>query len=59
MNDAISLLLAGLACAFLSWAFWHFLGNDALSILMTLWLVLAIADNIRLRRKLRERETSD
>lgn len=58
MNDAFPLLFAGLICALLSWAFWHLLGNDAFSVLLNIWLVCAVADNLRLRRKLRKLETS-
>lgn len=54
MKDQILLLLSALACALGAWAFWHFLGTDAFAVLMALALVSAVADNVRLRRKLRE-----
>ncbi|WP_211232018.1 hypothetical protein [Pseudoduganella violaceinigra] len=47
-------MLLALACAFAAWAFWHYLASDAVSVLMTLALVTTVADNLRLRRKLRE-----
>ena len=54
MKDQVWLLLSAVACAFGAWAFWHYLGADAVVALMTLALVSAVADNLRLRRKLRE-----
>jgi len=54
MKDQIWLFLSALACAFAAWAFWHYLDADAVAALMTLALVSAVADNLRLRRKLRE-----
>lgn len=48
------LLLCAIACAIGAWAFWRYLGADAVIALMTLALVSAVADNLRLRRKLRE-----
>jgi hypothetical protein len=54
MRDQILLLLSALACALGAWAFWHYLGADAFAVLMSLALVSAVADNVRLRRKLRE-----
>jgi hypothetical protein len=57
MKDALLLLATGVACSLAAWAFWHYLGNDAFGTLNTLVLVGLVADNFRLRRKLRERET--
>jgi hypothetical protein len=54
MKDQILLLLSALACAIGAWAFWRYLQADAVVALMTLALVSAVADNLRLRRKLRE-----
>ncbi len=54
MKDQIFLLLCAIACAVGAWAFWRYLGVDAVVALMTLALVSSVADNLRLRRKLRE-----
>lgn len=56
MKDQVLLLLSAIACAFGAWAFWHYLDADAVVALMTLALVSSVADNLRLRRKLRETE---
>lgn len=54
MKDRIWLLLSAIACAIAAWAFWHYLDSDAVMVLMTLVLASTVADNLRLRRKLRE-----
>ncbi|MGW8390388.1 hypothetical protein [Pseudoduganella sp. HUAS MS19] len=54
MKDQILLLLSATACALGAWAFWRYLDTDAVVALMMLALVSAVADNLRLRRKLRE-----
>lgn len=56
MKDRLLLLLAGMAAAGLAWAFWHYLGRDALSTLLVLALVALSLENARLRRALRDRE---
>jgi hypothetical protein len=55
MKDSIALLVTGVIVAALSWAFWHYAGENASSIfsaviIMALWL-----DNIRMRKLLRKR----
>lgn len=57
MKDSLLLLALGAGVSFVAWAFWHYLGNDALSTLNTVVLVGVVADNFRLRRQLRERGT--
>lgn len=54
MKDQVWLFLTAVGCAIAGWAFWHYLGTDAVVVLMTLALVTSVADNLRLRRKLRE-----
>ncbi len=54
MKDQLCLLFSALVCALAAWAFWRYLNTDAVLVLMTLALVSAVADNVRLRRKLRE-----
>jgi hypothetical protein len=56
MKDQLLLLISAIACAFGAWAFWHYLDAEAVVTLMTLALVSAVADNLRLRRKLRKTE---
>lgn len=53
MKDNVLLIMTALFCSGLAWAFWHFLGNDALSVLLSIALLSVTADNFRLRRKLR------
>jgi hypothetical protein len=53
MKDSLSLLVTGLVVSAAAWAFWHYLGNDALCTITTVALVGLTVDNARLRRKLR------
>jgi hypothetical protein len=53
MKDSILLLLTALLCSLAAWAFWHFLGSDAITVFSTLMLICVVGDNFRLRRKLR------
>jgi uncharacterized membrane protein YfcA len=54
MKDGILLLLTGVLCACGAAWFFRYFGNDALSVIMLLALIGAVADNARLRRRLRE-----
>jgi len=54
MKEQIWLFLSAVACAIAAWAFWHYLDAGAVVALMMLALVSSVADNLRLRRKLRE-----
>ncbi len=54
MKDQIWLILCALGCAAVAWAFWHYLDNHAVSVLTLIAMVSVVADNLRLRRKLRE-----
>ncbi len=56
MKDQFVLLLSAIVCAFGAWAFWRYLDARAVVVLMTLALAATVADNLRLRRKLRETE---
>jgi len=56
MKDQIWLFVSAVAGALFAWAFWHYLDAEAVVALMTLALVSSVADNLRLRRKLRETE---
>lgn len=53
MKDRILLILAALGCSLAAWAFWHYMDQDALEVLVLVALIAAIADNWRLRRALR------
>ena len=55
MKDNLALLIAAVAFAGLAWCFWSFLGQDAFDVLMLLALVGTVADNIRLRRRLADK----
>lgn len=54
MKDSIALLLTASAVALFSWAFWHFLGQNAFEAFSTVVMFILGVDNFRLRRKLRE-----
>jgi membrane protease YdiL (CAAX protease family) len=56
IKDSLLLLVTGIVCSGLAWAFWHYLGNEALSMIVTLSFAATAADNFRLRRRLREYE---
>ncbi len=53
MKDGLLLLLTGIVCAAGAWLFFHYFGQDAFGILMLIVLFTTIADNRRLRRRLR------
>lgn len=55
MKDRLLLLIAAAALAIAAWGFWHFLDDDAFAVITLIALVGVVADNHRLRRKLRER----
>lgn len=57
MKDSLLLLATGLGLALTSWAFWRFGGHDAISVFATAGFVGAVADNVKLRRQLREMRT--
>lgn len=53
MKDQILLLISALLIAAASWLFWHFLGQDAYSILLMITALYLFFDNARLRRILK------
>lgn len=59
MKDRILLILTAFASAFSAWAFWHYLGQDALTTLMLLAFISVVADNWRLRRALKMSRSSE
>jgi hypothetical protein len=57
MKNALLLLATGGGLSLVSWAFWHYLGNDALNVLNSIILFGVVADNLQLRRQLRKSGT--
>lgn len=53
MKDHALLLVCASISAALAWAFWHFLGEHGLGVLMMIALLGLAFDNYRLRRRLR------
>lgn len=53
MKDVALLCLASALFATLAWAFWNYLGDDGLSAIAIIALVIVGADNARLRSQLR------
>ena len=53
MRDNLILISTALVCAGFAWAFWHYLGEQALGVLTVITLIALAADNYRLRRRLR------
>lgn len=54
MKDSLLLLATGLGLALVSWAFWRYGSNDALCVFAIVGFVSVVADNVKLRRQLRE-----
>ena len=54
IKDDLLLIVTALGCAGGAWAFWHYLGEQALGALSTVALIALAADNYRLRRRLRQ-----
>ncbi|MCS0659990.1 hypothetical protein [Massilia terrae] len=59
MKDRAFLLVTGLLFASLGWAIWHFFGLDSPWVISIVLLVAVIADNARLRRRLRSKSEDD
>jgi hypothetical protein len=53
MKDALLLLGTAAGVSLFVWIIWQLLGKDGLSIFSTFALLITLADNIRLRRKLK------
>ena len=54
MKDSILLLLTASFVSMLSWAFWHHLAGKNAFMFVIFVMTTLIADNIRLRRKLKK-----
>jgi hypothetical protein len=59
MKDVAILLLAGAIVSALAWAFWHYLDDDASTVIATTAIVALLADNARLRNRIRARRDPD
>jgi heme exporter protein D len=53
MVDRFALLITGLFCAVLAWASWHFAGELASGVTVSVLLIAYAVDNFQLRRLLR------
>jgi ABC-type siderophore export system fused ATPase/permease subunit len=54
MKDRLALILTGGVAAIVAAAFWRYLGQDAFSVLSIVAVLTLTADNVRLRRQLRD-----
>lgn len=54
-KDNWLLLFCALVCSGMAWVFWHFLGEHGFVVLMAVVMLALVADNYRLRRRLRRR----
>jgi hypothetical protein len=59
MKDVAVLLLAGAIVCALAWAFWHYLEDDAFSVIATAAIIALSADNARLRNRIRATRDAD
>ena len=50
-KDGFFLLITALVFSGLAWLFWHYAGENAFSIMITLVIVVLFYDNYRLRKK--------
>jgi hypothetical protein len=58
MKDRLLLLAAATGSCAAAWTIWHYLGREALDVLLMLALVSVAAENRRLRRMLRQQSTT-
>jgi membrane protease YdiL (CAAX protease family) len=59
MKDVAVLLLASAIVSALAWAFWHYLDDDAATVIATTVIVALLADNARLRNRIRAVQDAD
>ncbi|MDB6145542.1 MAG: hypothetical protein JWP80_4586 [Pseudomonas sp.] len=59
MKSSVYLLLSAMAVSTFAWVFWHYLGNQASSVLGALIMLALTVDNIRLRRQLKKRAVNE
>lgn len=53
MNDQVLLILTGIFAAAVAWAFFYFAGQNAFSIMNIVLIICLMADNYRLRKKMK------
>lgn len=53
LRVGVLLLVSGLIAAGAAWAFWHYLGENAFPVLMTVVIVAQFLENRRLRQRLK------
>ena len=54
LNDRVSLIIVALVSSICAWAFWHYAGENAFSIFSSLLIILLFADNIKLRKRVKQ-----
>jgi membrane protease YdiL (CAAX protease family) len=59
MKDVAALLVGAAIVSALAWAFWHYLGDDAFTVISTTVIIVLFADNARLRNRIRASEDAD
>lgn len=55
MKDSVLLLITAAGASVFAWMFWNLLGKIGYDLLAIVAIAMMVADNWRLRRKLRER----
>lgn len=53
MKDGFLLIVSALVAAILAWSFWYYLGQDAFNVLMIVFLIVLVVDNVKLRKKIK------
>jgi len=59
MKDSLLLLLTASCVAWFAWYFWHLAARDGFDVLALVCMETLIAENIRLKRKLKKYERTD
>jgi len=59
MKDSPLLLLTASCASLCAWAYWHFAGTNGFDALAIFVMTASIAENLRLRRKLKKCERAD
>lgn len=59
MKDGILLIVVALIASALAWAFWHYLGQNAFAVFVTVAFIVLWGENYRLRKKLKEKLKSE
>jgi hypothetical protein len=59
MKDVAALLLASAVVSALAWAFWNYLGDVGFTVISTMAIIALLADNARLRNRIRAGQDAD